>query len=75
MKSEIKLFIIAASFFGAIIFSQPLQSQPLYKKHMLDLNINYYQVCEEAEDYFSKIDRHKKGSGWKNFLRWQYENK
>lgn len=75
MKSEIKLFFKAASFFGAIIFSQPLQSQPLYKKHMLDLNINYYQVCEEAEDYFSTIDRHKKGSGWKNFLRWQYENK
>ena len=39
-----------------------------------DLNVNLYDVVEEAEEYFKNIDKTKKGSGWKAYQRWLYEN-
>ena len=39
-----------------------------------DPNINLYDVVEEAERYFQNIDKSKKGSGWKGYQRWLYEN-
>lgn len=38
---------------------------------MQDLNVNFYEVCDQAETYFKSIDIKKKGSGWKNFQRWK----
>ena len=39
-----------------------------------DPNINLYDVVDEAERYFQNIDKSKKGSGWKGYQRWLYEN-
>ena len=39
-----------------------------------DININLYDVVAEAEAYFENIDITKKGSGWKAYQRWLYEN-
>ena len=39
-----------------------------------DLNVNVYDVVAEAEAYFQNIDKTKKGSGWKAYQRWLYEN-
>ena len=35
---------------------------------------NFYEVVNEAERYFEGIDKLKKGSGWKHYKRWVYEN-
>ena len=37
---------------------------------MNDRSYNVYEVVEEAEEYFSKIDRFAKGSGWMGYQRW-----
>ena len=42
-----------------------------YKKMMDDPSINFYDVCESAERYFKTIDISKKGSGFKQFMRWK----
>ena len=39
-----------------------------------DINVNLYDVVIEAENYFKNIDITKKGSGWKSYQRWLYEN-
>ena len=39
-----------------------------------DINVNLYDVVAEAEAYFENIDKTKKGSGWKAYQRWLYEN-
>ena len=39
-----------------------------------DHNINIYDVIAEAESYFKNIDKSEKGSGWKAYQRWLYEN-
>ena len=45
----------------------------LYKQMMYDNNVNFYDVIQEAENYFSTRDKGK-GSGWKGFQRWVAEN-
>lgn len=45
-----------------------------WKQMMSDPNVNFYDVVQEAEAYFDTIDIHAKGSGWKGFQRWVYEN-
>ncbi|MES2812107.1 MAG: T9SS type A sorting domain-containing protein [Bacteroidota bacterium] len=45
-----------------------------YKQMMDDMSINFYTVCDSAEAYFNTIDKNKKGSGYKPFLRWKYDN-
>ncbi len=44
-----------------------------YKVIMDDLSVNYYDVVDSAEAYFSTGDKGK-GSGWKNYQRWKWEN-
>ncbi len=41
---------------------------------MYDMSINFYTVCDSAESYFKTIDKEKKGSGYKPFMRWKHEN-
>ena len=49
-------------------------SQRSYKELMQDNTVNFYEVCEVAEAYFATIDKDVKGSGWKGYQRWKYEN-
>jgi len=44
-----------------------------YKSMMDDYSVNFYDVVEAAETYFSTHDNGK-GSGWKGFQRWKSEN-
>ena len=41
---------------------------------MDDPKYNIYEVVEVAEAYFENIDKNKKGSGWKKYQRWLFEN-
>ena len=45
-----------------------------YRKMMEDVNVNVYDVVEEAEKYFKTRDKNVKGSGWKGYQRWLFEN-
>ena len=45
-----------------------------WKEMANDQNINLYDVVYEAEAYFKNINKAKKGSGWKGYQRWLYEN-
>ena len=49
-------------------------SQRSYKQMMHDPSVNFYTVCEVAEAYFETIDKTQKGSGWKGYQRWKYQN-
>lgn len=60
--------------FSFILFTFKLSSQAEYKQAMYDTDVNFYDVCRMAENYFSTIDRFKKGSGWNEFMRWKSEN-
>ena len=35
---------------------------------------NIYEEVDVAEAYFENIDKNKKGSGWKKYQRWLFEN-
>ena len=59
---------IAILFFHNSIFSQK------YKEMMNDNSFNFYDVVKEAESYFKTIDVTKKGSGYKQFMRWAVGN-
>ena len=39
-----------------------------------DPKVNLYDVVKEAELYFEEIDKSAKGSGWKSYQTWLYEN-
>ena len=41
---------------------------------MEDPIYNIYEVVDAAKAYFENIDKNKKGSGWKKFQRWLFEN-
>ena len=45
-----------------------------WKEMAKNNNYNFYEVVNEAERYFERIDKLKKGSGWKDYKRWVYEN-
>ena len=45
-----------------------------YIEKMNDNSVNFYDVVNEAEAYFETIDKEKKGSGYKPFMRWKYAN-
>ncbi|MFC2111428.1 GEVED domain-containing protein [Bacteroidota bacterium] len=45
-----------------------------YKEMMNDMSVNFYDVCNAAELYFSTIEKDAKGSGYKPYLRWKYAN-
>ena len=67
MKKIILFILVFTSF-------QALAQEPAYKQMMQDPSINFYTVCQEAENYFKTIDKTKKGSGWKPFQRWKEAN-
>jgi hypothetical protein len=67
MKKNVLLFFALISF-------QLIDAQgPIYKAMMEDYHFNFYQVCDSAEAYFKNRDKGK-GSGYKPFLRWKFEN-
>ena len=41
---------------------------------MEDPSYNIYEVVDAAEAYFENIDKNIKGSGWKKYQRWLFEN-
>lgn len=47
---------------------------PAYKQMMHNPEINFYEVVDSAEAYFKTIEKDKKGSGYKPYLRWKYDN-
>ena len=57
-----------------IIFTLSANAQrPAYLEMMKDYSINFYTVVDSAEAYFQNHDQGK-GSGYKPYLRWKYEN-
>lgn len=44
-----------------------------YKRMMKDLSYNVYEVIDSAEAWFATHPRGK-GSGWKQYQRWKYDN-
>lgn len=41
---------------------------------MEDFSVNFYTVCDSADAYFKTIDITKKGTGYKQYLRWKNNN-
>lgn len=75
MKQKIFfLFFIFSSIIAIAQEKKQIQKEPAYKAMMEDYSINFYTVCDSAEAYFKTIDRFKKGSGYKPFMRWKYLN-
>ncbi len=75
MKTKSTLFKLA--FICLFINANAQKStvkNPVYKDMMFDMSINFYTVCDSAEAYFRTIDKDKKGSGYKPFMRWKNEN-
>ena len=66
MKKILFLFILLCSFSSF--------SQRGYKELMEDYSINFYEVCEVADAHFETVDKNAKGSGWKQYQRWIYQN-
>ena len=58
-------------FFLSIVFSFQFVEAQKYLEMMDDISVNFYDVCKEAERYFNSIDKNKKGSGFKAFMRWK----
>jgi len=76
---NLALFLLLMFLIPFIGFSQNNKTQatiqnedyPVWVGMMKDLNVNFYDVQETFNDYF--IDRPKgKGSGWKQFKRWEF---
>lgn len=72
-----KITLYFLFFIPLFAFSQNYQNSApwmadssLKKKGKITLN----DISAAAERYFSTIDRNKKGSGYKPFKRWQYQN-
>ena len=64
LRNIILLFFLSVN----LSFSQ------LWKEMADDPKVNLYDVVKEAELYFEQIDKSVKGSGWKSYQRWLYEN-
>ena len=62
------LLILILFFFSFTIKAQD------WKQMMDDPIYNIYEVVDAAEAYFENIDKNKKGSGWKKYQRWLFEN-
>ena len=70
------LLVFSALFSNAQVKdpTQKVKRQASYKDMMFDMSVNFYTVCDSAEAYFRTIDKDIKGSGYKPFLRWKYDN-
>ena len=71
-KKQFKLQAILQILCLALFINSTFSQQ--WKEMANDININIYDVVAEAEAYFETIDKTKKGSGWKAYQRWLYEN-
>lgn len=50
-----------------------LQSQQTWQEQIGDPNANFYNIQAEAEAYYQNIPMDKrKGTGWKQYKRWEY---
>ncbi len=68
MKNYKLLFLIGFLFsFSFAVMAQT----PKWVKMMKDPTVNFYDVQNEFNDYFKDRDNGK-GSGWKQFKRWEY---
>lgn len=67
---RIKKILLVISF----LFSINYVSAQLWKEMMNDPTVNVYEVVQEAELYYQNVDKDAKGSGWKTYQRWLYEN-
>ncbi len=61
-------------FLSVVLISTNSFSQKEYKVLMDDMSVNFYEVCESAENYFTTHNKEEKGSGWKGFQRWKASN-
>lgn len=66
MRNLILLTLLISTFTGF--------SQKKHKALMSDPNINFYDVCKEADLYFTKHNKDIKGSGWMGYQRWKSIN-
>lgn len=74
MKRQLLSIVLLSLFFVVTNAQKTPTKKPSYKKMMYDNKVNFYTVCDSAEAYFKTIDRNKKGSGYKPFMRWKHEN-
>ena len=70
MSNIITKSLLIIIFFG---YSSSLSCQE-WKDMAYNYSINLYDVVESAESHFKDIDISKKGSGWKKYQRWLYQN-
>jgi hypothetical protein len=74
MKKKLLLLSLIWVTYNNFAQKTDVKKSPSYKKMMLDNSVNFYKVCDSAEAYFKTIDKEKKGSGYRPFMRWKYEN-
>ncbi|RLD19820.1 MAG: hypothetical protein DRI69_07500 [Bacteroidetes bacterium] len=70
MISPMRKILVVLSILCSINYAQA----QLWKEMMHDPTVNIYEVVEQAELYFENVDKEAKGSGWKSYQRWLYEN-
>jgi len=68
IKFSLNIFLL--TFF---LYTINMSAQVSYLEMMDDYDYNFYEVVEAAEQYFSNHSKGK-GSGYKQYLRWKYEN-
>ena len=71
MRSKNTLFTISIILLASL--SSFAQTEVSYKEMMENNSYNFYEVVDAANVYFDANGR-TKGSGWKNFERWEAEN-
>jgi len=66
------LIFLSFLFISAAAAAQDLEvtSTAQLKDLMYDNTVNFYQVVDAGEAYFSTVDKNEKGSGYKPFMRW-----
>ena len=62
------------SIFIVFLFCSQLVNAQGWKEMLDDPSYSIYEVVDEAESYFENVDKYKKGSGWKKYQRWLFEN-
>ncbi len=70
---KITFLILFFFVFSSVHAQKKPLTNPTYKKMMYDMKVNFYTVCDSAEAYFKDRDKGK-GSGYKPYLRWKFEN-
>lgn len=58
---------------SSLIITATVYAQKEYKAMMDNPSVNFYDVCQSAEAYFTEHGK-EKGSGWKGYQRWKVAN-